>query len=748
MAKETLKRILSSLTVEKVGKKVKISGWAQSIRDHGQLIFIDLRDWSGRVQVVINPENKELFKQAKEVGTEYVIEIIGEVREREEKLKNKKIETGEIEIVASELTILNKSKPLPFGIDTDGREIDENVRLKYRYVDLRRDRLKTNMIKRHKFLQAVRNWMTDNGFLEVTTPLLTTTSPEGARDFMVPSRIHPGKVYVLPQAPQQFKQLLMVSGVDRYFQIAPCLRDEDPRADRHYGVFYQIDMEMSFPTQEELFKITQELIINTYKEVSPKKELVTEDFPLIPYHESMDKYGTDKPDVRFEMELQNITELVKDKTEFNIFNSAELVKCVVAQGAGEWSRKEIGSMDEFAKSHGAQGLAYTKVTKTGLESGISKFIEPVAKEIIKAIGAKDGDLIFFGAGEVGSVNNILGKVREELGERLGLRDPNKLAFVWITEFPFYVKDEKTGKLDFGHNPFSMPRGGIKAFETDDPLSIATDQYDLAVNGYEVLSGSIRNHDPEVLIKAFETVGYDKEEVLKRFGGMYNAFQYGAPPHGGWAIGIDRLFMVLIDESNIRDVYAFPKSSSGVDMMMDAPSTPRQEDMDILGIQFRDKGVQTVNSIKSLLNVAGVKYELMEHEEVQTSEQAAQVRGTQLSDGAKAMVLQSKEYDQKLILVVIPADKQLDLDKVAKIIGEEVRIASPELMEKKLGLQVGAVSPFGRLLGMEVYFDKSLYTKKTSAFNIGVKTQSIVMKSSDLIKLAQPNKLSQDSEFTS
>jgi aspartyl-tRNA synthetase len=581
-----MERTYALETPAQKSKQVLVQGWVDSVRDHGQLLFIDLRDVSGKVQVVVDPaEQADIFKVAKDLRSEFVIEVKGVVSDRDPDLVNPKLATGEIEIRVEELTLLNKSKPMPFPINTHGGEIDETVRFKQRYLDLRRDRLQEIITKKHKLFLAVRNWMDAEGFREVQTPLLTSTSPEGARDFVIPSRLHPGKFFVLPQAPQQYKQLLMVGGIDKYFQIAPCARDEDPRADRHAGVFYQIDMEMSFPTIDKIFATAENLIKETYKTVAPDKEIMEFPFPRIPYAEAMNRFGSDKPDLRFGMELQEISELVKGKTDFNVFNGADVIKAVVVEGAGEWSRKEIEAMETFAKQLGGKGLAYTKVTDSGLETGIAKFLEPVASDLIKQVSAKPGDLLFFGADKEEVVWKVLGGVRSEAANILGLKDNQKLAFAWITDFPFYEKDEKTGKIDFGHNPFSMPKGGAEAFEAEDPLTIQSNQYDLALNGYEILSGSIRNHNPETLVKAFEVVGYGREEILKRFGAMYNAFQYGAPPHGGWAIGFDRMFMVLVDEENIRDIYAFPKSSSGIDLMMNAPSELNELDMKIAGIDL-------------------------------------------------------------------------------------------------------------------------------------------------------------------
>jgi aspartyl-tRNA synthetase len=572
-----MSRTLISDCLTKIGEKVTINGWIANIRDHGHIAFIDLRDWSGNVQVVTNEKI--------EFGKEWVMEIEGVVKKRDEKAINLKVPTGTIEIEATKITVLNKSETPPFPLDTDGTELEENLRLKYRYLDLRRDRLANIIKKKHKYILAVRNWMDQNGFTEVITPLLTSSSPEGARDFLIPSRIHKGKFFVLPQAPQQFKQLLMIGGVDRYFQIAPCARDEDPRADRHAGVFYQIDIEVSFPTIDILFGVAEQLMRDTIAVVAPQKTLVNFPFPRIQYAEVMNKYGSDKPDIRFGLELQDVTKILKDKTEFNVFNNANIIKSIVVTGGGQFSKTQIEKLEELAKEKGAKGLAYAKVVNSSLEIGVSRFLSPdIQKEIINNLKAKEGDLLIFVADELNIVNKSLGYVRNYLGSLLNLIDPNELSFVWITDFPFYEIND-LGKLDFGHNPFSMPKGGFAGLDAQDPLTIESMQYDLTLNGFELASGSIRNHEPETMVKAFEKVGYGRDEVIKKFGGMYNAFHYGAPPHGGWAIGIDRLLMLLLDEPNIRDIYAFPLSSNGVDVLMGAPSEVDQQQLDDVGISI-------------------------------------------------------------------------------------------------------------------------------------------------------------------
>ena len=570
-----------------LGKTVTVEGWVNSRRDHGGLIFIDLRDHTGIIQLVVTPDTADSFKLAESVRDEYVLKATGKMRERAPELVNPNIPTGTIELVVSELTLLNKSEPLPVNTHDDGEKSSEEMRLKYRYLDLRRPSMQKLLKRRSEFYRFIRNYMYDHDFTEITTPILANSSPEGARDFLVPSRLHPGKFYALPQAPQQFKQLLMVGGVDKYFQIAPCFRDEDPRADRLYGDFYQLDMEMAFVDDGEVVRETIEpLYISLATDFANKKLVMNSEpakqfipkggqVPRMPYEFAMDTYGVDKPDLRYGMELINLTEVFKD-TDFKVFKQP-CVKALCVKGGASLTRREIDEFTEKARKLGAGGLAYILYTEEGAKSPILKFMSDKEIEgVAKLTGAKTGDAVFFGADEREKVNKVLGELRIEFADHFNLKNPDEVAYTWVIDFPFYEWDDKLKKLDFGHNPFSMPKGGLEVLEnakTDaDKLAIVADQYDMVMNGYEVCSGAVRNYNPEIMFKVFNILGYNNEYVESRFSGMLNAFKFGAPPHAGCAPGLDRIFMVLESVDNIRDIVAFPKNGSGVDLMMNSPST--------------------------------------------------------------------------------------------------------------------------------------------------------------------------------
>jgi aspartyl-tRNA synthetase len=572
--------------VAKVGEKISVSGWVNTRRDHGGLIFIDLRDHTGIVQLVINPDSPEAFALAEELRDEFVVRVNGVVREREGGLKNDKIPTGGIEIVAESLVILNRADALPIQPFSE-QQANEELRLKYRYLDLRRPKMQHMLKRRAEMFTAIRSYMETQQFTEVTTPILANSSPEGARDFLIPARLQPGKFYALPQAPQQFKQLLMVGGVPRYYQLAACFRDEDPRADRLYGEFYQLDTEMSFVEDgEEVRRMFDPLI----KELSVDfagKQLLTEDIPRIPYREAMEKYGSDKPDLRFGMELVDLTDVFSG-TEFAVFKNAEVVKAIRVERGSELSRKQIDTFTEIAKSEGAGGLAYISYENGEAKSPIAKFLSEAELAAVKATtGAQDGDTVFFGADKRAVVNKVLGRLRSEFATHFDLKDPNVVALCWIVDFPFYEWDDARRKVDFGHNPFSMPKGGLESLASattdEEKLAVIADQYDMVMNGYEICSGGVRNHNPEVLYKVFGLLGYDEAYVEEKFGAMLNAFKFGAPPHAGCAFGVDRMFMELMNESNIREVIAFPKNGSGVDVMMNSPSAVDTAQLKELGL---------------------------------------------------------------------------------------------------------------------------------------------------------------------
>ena len=566
----------NELRLEDSGKEVRLAGWVQKIRNLGKMTFIDLRDEFGITQIIIS-DSRELNEKLADIKTECTISVTGTVSERSS--KNDEIPTGDIEIIAKEIRILGKCRAtLPFEINQkEAQDVREDLRLEYRFLDLRNNKIHKNILLRSKILKSMRDEMDKLGFTEIQTPILANSSPEGARDFLVPSRLHPGEFYALPQAPQQFKQLLMVSGFNKYYQIAPCFRDEDPRADRSPGEFYQLDFEMSFATQEDVFTVAEEVIPNVFKQNSSWK--ITEaPFVRIPYKEAMEKYGSDKPDLRNPLVIVDVTK-VFENTEFNAFKG-KTIKAIVVHNMNEQPRKFFDQMSEYAVNElEAKGLAWVKVDETEeLTGGISKFITPENKaELFKIAEVSKEDAIFFIADELEKAQKIAGGVRIELGKRLELIEKDIYKFCWIVDFPMYELSDE-GTIDFNHNPFSMPQGGIEALENKDPLDIYAYQYDLVCNGYEICSGAVRNHDQEIMIKAFEIAGYKESDVKQKFGALYNAFSYGTPPHAGAAPGVDRIVMLLASEDNIREVIAFPKNKKARDLLMKAPSTVSEEQL--------------------------------------------------------------------------------------------------------------------------------------------------------------------------
>ena len=572
------------LTIKNVGEKVTIAGWVQRIRNLGSMIFIDLRDQFGITQIVISAEKKEKLEN---VVSESVIQVVGTVLERSN--KNTKIPTGEIEIEAQEIEVLGKCKNvLPFEVNSEKvGEVKEDLRLEYRFLDLRNDKIHKTIILRSEIMKTIRKKMDELGFTEIQTPILANSSPEGARDYLVPSRLHPGEFYALPQAPQQFKQLLMVSGFDKYYQIAPCFRDEDPRADRAPGEFYQLDFEMSFAEQEDVLKVLAD-VFRTVFTTHTNWKVDEAPFIKIPYLEAMEKYGSDKPDLRNPLIIQDVTEIFKN-VEFTPFKD-KTIKAIVVENAAEQSRKFFDSMTEFAtKEVGAKILGWVKVDNENvLNGGIAKYITPeIQKGLEEKIGMKPNSAIFFMADEFKAVQKIAGAIRIELGNRLDLLEKNVYRLCYIVDFPMYELSDE-GKVDFNHNPFSMPQGGMEALMTKDPLEILAYQYDVVCNGYEVASGAVRNHNPELMVKAFEIAGYSEEEVKTRFGALYNAFQYGTPPHAGAAPGLDRMVMLVADSKNIREVIAFPKNKKARDLLMRAPSKVHEQQLKDVHIKIVEK----------------------------------------------------------------------------------------------------------------------------------------------------------------
>jgi len=573
---------------------ITLSGWINKKRDHGNLLFIDLRDNYGITQCIVQKENSN-FKELEKIQLESVIKISGKVVERSEGTINSDLKTGEIEVNIHSFELLGSCKELPMPVFSD-QEYAEEIRLKYRFLDLRRKKIHENIILRSKVISFIRNEMLKLGFMEFQTPILTSSSPEGARDFLVPSRLNPGKFYALPQAPQQFKQLIMVSGFDKYFQIAPCFRDEDARADRSPGEFYQLDLEMSFVEQEDIFEIVEKLMIRLFKQFSSKK-ILNDKFPKISYNDAMVKYGTDKPDLRNPLLIYDLTQIfTRDDVKFDIFKklvkSGCKVRCIVTKNTKDRPRSFFDNIDKWAKEQGASGLAYftiEKDKKLSAKGPVGKFFsENSLKEIMNITSATEGDSIFFACGKSKDVEKISSIARDKIAQDLNLIDDTKFAFCWIVDYPMYELDEVSKKIKFSHNPFSMPQGEIKKLNLEKPLDIKAYQYDIVCNGIELSSGAIRNHIPELMYKLFSIAGYEKKQVDEKFSGMINALSYGAPPHGGIAPGLDRIIMLLANEKNIREVTMFPMNQNAEDLLMSAPSTVSEDQLKELNIKILDK----------------------------------------------------------------------------------------------------------------------------------------------------------------
>jgi len=582
------------LNISHKGQKIILSGWINKKRDHGNLLFIDLRDNYGLTQCVVDNENK-VFKEIENLPLETVLKIKGEVIERDKDTVNKNLLTGEIEISINDFEVLGRTKELPLPVFSD-QEYSEEIRLKYRFLDLRRKKIHQNIILRSKVISFIRSEMNKLGFLEFQTPILTSSSPEGARDFLVPSRLNPGKFYALPQAPQQFKQLIMVSGFDKYFQIAPCFRDEDARADRSPGEFYQLDLEMSFVEQKDVFDVVEKLMVKVFQNFSDKK-LLFETFPKISYSDAMLKYGSDKPDLRNPLLISDITKLFeRDDITFEIFKKlvkkGSIVRSIITKNTKDKPRSFFDGIDKWAKEQGSSGLAYFTLEKNDKITGkgpVGKFFsEESLIELMKITNSEIGDTVFLSCGQQNEVEKILSLARTRIAEELNIIKEDCFAFCWIVDYPMFEIDEQTKKISFSHNPFSMPQGDVKNLDLSDPLSLKAYQYDIVCNGIELSSGAIRNHIPELMYKLFDIAGYSKQDVNEKFSGMINALSYGAPPHGGIAPGIDRIVMLLAEEKNIREVTMFPMNQNAQDLMMNAPSNVSEDQLKELSISIKKK----------------------------------------------------------------------------------------------------------------------------------------------------------------
>jgi aspartyl-tRNA synthetase len=727
------------LDVKSVDERIVLNGWVNSRRDHGGVIFIDLRDRYGLTQVVFNPKNNKVsHKAAEDLRREDVVHVEGVVKKRSEGLENPNLKTGKIEIFVEKLEVLNKAETPPIEID-DRVEVNEDIALKYRYLDLRKTTLQNNLLVRHKAAKITRDYFDSLGFIEIETPVLAKSTPEGARDYVVPSRVNPGKFFALPQSPQIFKQLLMVSGFDRYFQIVKCFRDEDLRADRQ-PEFTQIDVEMSFIEEEDIYTTMEGLMKVVWKGILNID--IKLPFKRIPYDEAMDKYGSDKPDLRFELELKDITKIAEG-SGFKVFSETAknggLIKGINVKGAAEqFSRKKIDELIPFVKIYGAKGLAWMKYDGKKLESSIIKFFSDEDQEnIIKTLDAKAGDLLVF-VGDLKSsiVHASLGNLRIKLAKQLGLINEKEYNFCWVTDFPLFEYNEEEARHQAMHHPFTSPKKEDMELLEKDPTKVKSIAYDLTLNGVEVGGGSIRIHKREIQEKMFKALGISPEQAQEKFGFLLEAFKYGAPPHGGLAFGFDRLCALLVNTENIRNVIAFPKTKSAESLMDDAPSYIDDKQLkelhiklDIVKMPAKDEVFQ---KIIDALNKDKIEIETIEHKAVFTSKEAAEVRGTKPSQGVKALVCKT---DKGFLQACVPGDKEIDLDKLKKVLQRKsVELAAAEDVKRVTGCSIGSVPPFGNLFGIDILIDSKVTENKEVAFNAGSHTKSIKMQAKDLVKV--------------
>ena len=728
------------LTDKDINKKVILAGWCTSSRDHGGVIFIDLRDRYGITQVVFDPShNIESHKIAERLGREDVIIVEGSVRKRPKGMENEKLVTGKIEVLVDKILSINKAQTPLLEID-DRVEASEEVRLKHRYLDLRRPKMQKQLMFRHQLANAIREYFKSLDFIEVETPMLIKSTPEGARDYFVPSRIHQGKFYSLPQSPQIYKQILMIAGFDRYYQFARCLRDEDLRADRQ-PEHTQVDVEMSFADADDIFHLTEGMIKHVFRKMLNRDVKIP--FKRFTYHEAMEKYCTDKPDIRFGMECCTITQIAKE-SEFKVFldviKKEGIVKTLNAENCGEkLSRNQIDELIEFAKQNGAQGLAWMKSTKKGLESNIVKFFpEKIQKKLLEKTHAKSGDLLLFAADNSKIVNDVLSKIRLKLGNELGLVKKDDFGFCFVTDFPMFEWNEDEQKWDFGHNPFTMPKEEFWDNLDKSPGKVISYQYDFVMNGSELFSGSVRNTIPELQEKTFKVTGMPKEQIKERFGFLLEAYKYGAPSHAGFGLGFDRLASLMQGIHDIREVIAFPKNKAAENPMDGSPSEVSEKQLAELHIKL-DFVKETVNvvfgKIRDVLNREKIEYEVLEHKPVFTSKEAAEVRGTELKQGCKALICKTEEG---YIQAVVSGAKELDILKLQKLtLFKKIELANAKEVRQVTGCNIGSVPPFGNLFGLKVYFDKSVVENDIVAFNAGQHTKSIKMKAKDLARVVNP-----------